>query len=270
VTVLVAIPYWRCGPWIERAVRSVLAQTHRDLVCVVVGDGEEPPLPAIHDDRLVVYSYPTNRGAYFAQDVAIWASPFEWYAIVAADDWVDPDHIEKLLAIGSDAACGALWAHGDGETYCGPDNRDHAACRGVLVHKAFEVGIYRIERYREIGAHNPGERIGQDSLTLKVMRIVAPVGASETPTYNRRFREGSLCTAPETRNGSPARTDMRHRNGWIVAQCERIARHTPDRAQRAAEIRAYRQTLIPPALQAELDQRVDGLREMLSCRAVAA
>lgn len=263
MTVLVAIPHWRCEAYVERAVRSVLAQTHRDLVCVVIGDGEEPPLSGIHDDRLVVYSYPTNRGAYFAQDVAIWASPFPWYAIVAADDWVDPDHVERLLERNEDLACGALWAHGDGPDYCGPDNRGHADCRGTLVRKAYEVGIYHVSRYREIGAHNPGERIGQDSLTLKVMRLVAPVGASEVPTYNRRFREGSLCTSPETCNGSRARTQMRMRNRDVVAHCERIARHTPERAARAARIRDYRDSLVSDLLQAELAERVAGLRLLL-------
>jgi glycosyltransferase involved in cell wall biosynthesis len=265
VTVLVAVPYWRAAEYVERSVRSILAQTHRDLVCVVVGDGEEPPLPPIRDERLVVYSYPTNRGAYFAQDVAIWASPFEHYAVIASDDWVDPEHIEQLLALKADVCCGALWAHGDGPNYCGLGNNRHAACRGRLVSKhPFEVGIYRTERYREIGAHNPTERIGQDSLTLKVMRLVAPVGASTIPTYNRLFRPGSLCTSPETRNGSRARTEMRQRNRAIVRECERLVRFAPNRAKRAARIRSYRQGLIPAALQAELDERVEGLRSRLA------
>lgn len=269
MTTLVAIPYFRTAPYVERAVRSVLAQTDRDLVCVVIGDGEVPPLPPIHDDRLIVYSYPRNRGVYFAQDVAIWASPFEWYAIVAADDWVDPDHLERLREQDADLACGALWAHGEGPDYCGQDNASHAACRGRLVHKAYEVGIYRVARYCEIGAHNPTERMGQDSLTLKVMRIVAPIGASTVPTYNRLFRPGSLCTDPETKNGSPARTAMRQRNRAIVHQCERIARRTMNRDERATWIRAYRDSLVPPEIKAELAERVDGLRMRLG-QAVAA
>lgn len=270
MTVLVAIPYWGTPQYVERAVRSVLAQTHRDLVCVVIGDGEEPPLPPIADDRLIVYSYPANRGAYFAQDVAIWSSPFEWYAPVASDDWLDPDHIERLVAHRADMCTGAVWAHGEGELYCGPESNGHAACRGRLVSRhPFEVGLYRTERYREIGAHNPGERIGQDSLTLRVMRMVAPVGATEIPTYNRLFRPGSLCTSPETRKGSPARTAMRQRNRAIVAHCELVARTAQRRRVRAARIRAYRDSLAPASLRAELAERVEGLRTRLG-QAVAA
>jgi glycosyltransferase involved in cell wall biosynthesis len=269
VTVLVAVPYWRTPELVERTVRSVLAQTYTDLVCVVIGDGDVPPL-VVRDDRLVVHSYSTNRGAYFAQDVAIWASPFEWYAIVASDDWVDPDHIERLIEQDADLACGALYAHGEGDDYCGPMNAGHTICRGRLVRKAYEVGIYRTERYREIGAHNPAERIGQDSLTLKVMRIVAPVGASEVPTYNRLFRDGSLCTSPETKNGSPARTAMRQRNGLIVRECERIARSTVGRDQVASRIKAYRDSLVPTEVKAALAVEVDALRSKLGQTAVAA
>jgi hypothetical protein len=221
----------------------VLAQTHRDLACVVVGDGDTPPLKGIRDSRLVVYSYPTNRGAYFAQDVAIWASPHEWYAPIASDDWVDPDHLERMIGLG-DVACGALYYHNDHH----PD--------GIVIRKAYEVGMYRTERYTEIGAHNPAERIGQDSLTLKIMRLVAPVGATSHPTYHRFGRQGSLSTHPDTCKGAPARVQMRQRNHAIVAHCLRFRGN-------AARIKAYRQTLIPPALQEALDEQVVGLRAQL-------
>jgi hypothetical protein len=116
------------------------------------------------------------------------------------------------------------------------------------VHKAYEVGIYRVERYREIGAHNPDERIGQDSLTLKVMRLVAPVGATEIPTYHRLGREGSLSTDPSTNRRSPARFAMRRRNREIVARCEDL--------RTAERIRAYRESLVPAQIQAALDAQI--------------
>lgn len=252
MTVLVSVThYGPTRPYVERAVRSVLAQTHRDLVCVVIGDGDEPPLDGIDDERLVVHSYPVNHGAYFAQDVAIWASPHEWYAPIAADDWIDQDHIERLLRFNADMACGALWYHND---------RSKA---GFVVRKAYEVGMYRTSRYTEIGAHNPAERLGQDSLTLRVMRIVAPVGATSHPTYHRFGRKDSLSNHPATRRNAPARRQMRMRNARISAHCDLIAKRTPDRAERAAAIRAYREALVPRDVQAALDAEVDALRSRL-------
>jgi len=266
VTVLVSVTHYdRTRPYVERAVRSVLAQTHTDLVCVVIGDGDEPPLP-IRDGRLIVHSYPTNRGAYFAQDVAIWASPYEWYAPVAADDWIDPDHIEKLLAQGGDRCSGGVRYHND--HWCA-DDPTHRTCQGTPVpagfahgdRKAYEVGIYRTSRYHEIGAHNPNERLGQDSLTLKVMRIVAPVAVSDAMTYNRLGRAGSLCTDPATSRDSPARQAMRLRNRQIVAQCQRL--------RSAARIKAYRESLVPREVRDALAREVEGLRAKLEV-AVAA
>jgi hypothetical protein len=210
---------------------------------VVVGDGETPPLPHIADSRLVVHSYSENRGAYFAQDVAIWASPHEWYAPIASDDWVDPDHLERMLDLG-DVACGALYYHNDHY----PD--------GLVIRKAYEVGMYRTRRYTEIGAHNPNERIGQDSLTLKVMRLVAPVGATNHPTYHRFGRQGSLSTHPDTDRHSSARIEMRQRNRAIVRECMRL--RTADR------IKAYRQTLVPRDVQETLDEQVEQLRRKLT------
>ena len=83
------------------------------------------------------------------------------------------------------------------------------------------------------------------------------------PTYNRRFREGSLCTDPATANGSPARTAMRQRNRSILAECERLVRHVHDRADRARAIREYREGLVPAPLAAELAHQVDALRARL-------
>jgi hypothetical protein len=258
VTVLVSVTYYPpAAPYVRRAVESVLAQTHTDLVCVVIGDGAEPPLSGIRDDRLIVHTYPKNRGAYFAQDVAIWASPYEWYAPVAADDWIDPNHIEKLLAQGGDRCSGGVRYHND--HYCA-DDPTHVRCSGTPVpagfahgdRKAYEVGIYRTRRYHEIGAHNPNERLGQDSLTLKVMRIVAPVGVSDHMTYNRLGRVGSLCTDPATSRDSPARRAMRLRNRQIVAQCQRL--------RSAARIKAYRESLVPREVRDALAREVEGLR----------
>jgi len=258
MTVLVSVTHY--GPtrdFVARAVESVLAQTYRDVVCVVIGDGDVPPLSHIRDERLIVHSYPVNHGAYFAQDVAIWASPFEWYAPVAADDWIEPDHIERSLSHGTDMACGALWYHND------------RYVEGIVVRKAYEVGVYRTARYHEIGAHNPAERLGQDSLTLKVMRIVRPVGATTYPTYHRLGRPGSLSTHPDSRRDSPARRQMRMRNRAIVARCQKLARMNPNLGKRAARIRAFRDTLVPLRVKAELAVEVDALREKVG-QAVAA
>jgi glycosyltransferase involved in cell wall biosynthesis len=242
MTVMVSVPYFGTPDLVEKAVRSVLAQTHQDLVCVVVGDGEEPPLAGISDSRLTVYNYPTNRGAYFAQMVALGANPHEWYAPVASDDWLDPDHIERLASHGTDMATGAVWYHSGNKPV-------------RILRKLYEVGMYRTARMLEVGGYNPNERMGQDSMTLKAMRIVAPLDATTIPTYHRYNRPGSLCTSPDTKKGSPAREAMRRRNRDIVAVCEQLAD--------ADRIREYRWSIVPQGIKDELGEHNERLRALL-------
>lgn len=241
MTITVGMPYYGCPDLVEKAVQSILYQSVTDLVCVVIGDGEEPPLANIRDSRVVLYCLPENHGAYFCQQLILKATPHAWYAPHAADDWSDADHLAKLAEYGTDVATGAVWYHNGDMTR--------------VLRKLYEVGLYRVGRMLEIGGYNPAERIGQDSLTLKLMRLIQPMPATRVPTYHRVQRVGSLSTHPDTKRGSAARNAMRERNRAIVEKATAL-RH-PDR------IRAYRETLIPPAIAASLQHHVPQLRAML-------
>ena len=73
MTTLLAIPYWTtAAPYIDEAVASALAQTERDLVVMVAGDGVVPPL-TVRDPRLVVVGLPTNEGAPATQQAMLLA-----------------------------------------------------------------------------------------------------------------------------------------------------------------------------------------------------
>ena len=147
------------------------------------------------------------------------------------------------MAYGTDMACGAVYFHSG-----------HKPVK--VLRKLYEVGMYRTSRMLEVGGHNPAERMGQDSLTLKVMRLVAPMGATDVPTYHRVQRPGSLCTHPDTKKGSPAREAMRVRNRQIVAVCERL--------KDAEKIRQYRWSLVPEEIGYELTEHNERLRRMLA------
>jgi glycosyltransferase involved in cell wall biosynthesis len=243
VTTLVLVPYYGCPELVERAVRSVLAQTVRDIAVLVIGDGEEPPLHGITDSRLDVYTLPENRGPYFAQQVGITASPFPWYAPHAADDWSEPDHLERLFEVGGPVVfTGAVHFHTRHGT--------------AGVHYAtYEVGLYATEALRAIGGHNPNERMGQDSLLIHLLRMTGEPRATTHPTYHRVKRHGSLMTHPDTAPGSPARNRVRERNRVVLAECAR--RRTLPR------IRAYREHLPPVAVRAEVAYHAARVAERL-------
>jgi len=245
VTVTVAMPWHGAPELLERAVRSVLAQTHRDLVLVVVGDGARPPIAFSHD-RLVTYTLPENRGPYFAQEVVLEATRHEWYAPHAADDWSEPEHLERLLAHGHSAAVPGVvrWEEGGGS----------------FVHEGrYEVGVFRPSRLREIGGFNVGERIGQDTLMLKLLDLTGGmvVDMALPPTYHRVRRPGALTTSPETGFGSPARNEMRARNRAIYARAQSLVDDLPALAR-------FRRRAMSPALRVQVAEHAGELRRLIA------
>lgn len=246
MTVLVAIPYYGVPELVGRAVRSVLAQTHRDLVCLVIGDGDDPPLAGeIADPRLRVWRLARNRGTYFGLQLALLASPHRWFAPHAADDWSDPGHLEQLLAVagadGDAVITGAVWWEQAGRT---------------TVHEArYEVGLFARDRLLAIGGYNPAERMGQDSLLIRLLDATGPLRATHSPTYHRVRRPGSLTTSSETGLRTLARRQMRRRNRAILAESIRL--------RRPSSIAAYRTSLVPRPLARELEREVRRLRAVL-------
>jgi hypothetical protein len=241
VTTLVAMTYYRHAEYVERAVRSVLAQTEHDLQLLVLGDGEAPPLRHIRDARLEVHTLAANHGTYFGHQVMVMASPHAWYAPVDADDWVEPEHLERMAALGSDAvAPGAVWFHRGGRARVWAGRPGHPAL--------YHVGRFATARLRGVGGYDPMERVGQDTLLLRMLRQSGGLTrwAPPDPTYHRVRRPGTLTTAPETGLGSPERRAARRRNrevyqataalGTAEAICRyRLARIRPDVLEALAE-----------------------------------
>jgi len=263
VTVTVAMP-WRGAPeLLPRAVHSVLAQTVKDLRLVVVADGERIGARLFHsltdggswgpDERLVLYRIETSHGPYFAQEVVLEATSSEWYAVVGADDWVDPDHLERLIAVADPtgaAVPGAVWWHEDEM----PDPRY------PFVHVGrYEVGVYRPERLRAIGGFNVAERIGQDSLTLKLLDLTGGMAVVDWATYHRTRRPDSLTTSPETGFRTRTRNEMRRRNRGVYAKAQRLAagRGFPLKLAR------WRRSQMPKALREEAAMHADTLRKII-------
>lgn len=247
MTVLVAMTYHDVPPdMLERAVESVLAQTQRDLRLVVYGDGQAPPID-VSDERVTVHVAEHNRGTYFGHEVMLRASPYDWYAPVDADDWVEPDHLEQLLALDAPSVVtGVLWFHHvEGRT------------RVTSGKETWWVGLHRTGVLRDIGGFAPHERIGQDGLTQVLLRIH---GGRATyrgkPTYHRVKRHGSLTMKRETRIGSSARREVRRRNAATSHVVKALA---PD----WGAVRAYRQAEIPPSLRTALDVESARLRAAL-------
>ena len=87
--------------YVDRAIKSVLAQTHSDLELVVVNDGStDETAEILHrqmDPRVRVF-HQTNQGPSAAANRALSECRGKYLAIMAGDDLLPPDRIAKQLA----------------------------------------------------------------------------------------------------------------------------------------------------------------------------
>lgn len=236
MTVLIAIPVGPniTGELIDKAIRHALAQT-TECVVMVIGDGVKPPVSFMHD-RLVVRKFPSHHGAPFVQQAMILGSPFPWYAPHGADDWIEPNHVASLLALGAPVnGSGVIYYHD-------PKPRIMRSPRTYI-----EFGVLDIALLRSVGGYNAAEPCGQDSVLISILTKTSRYRLSGRPTYHKLHRADSLTHHPESRGGSPLRTGVRVRNRAALAAMERIG--WPNRAA----IKAYRDGLLPRPLRAELD-----------------
>lgn len=102
-TVSVIVPCFNLGQYLEDAVDSARAQTHRDLEIVVVNDGstDEGTLRAL--DRLrateVIVVDSENRGLGAARSLGVSRSRGAFLLPLDADDLIRPTYVERTLAV---------------------------------------------------------------------------------------------------------------------------------------------------------------------------
>lgn len=91
----------RPGLLLDRAVRTALAQTLRDLEVVVVVDGPDPAtveaLATVTDPRLRVVALPQNVGPSEARNVGVRHARAPWVALLDDDDEWAPAKLERQL-----------------------------------------------------------------------------------------------------------------------------------------------------------------------------
>lgn len=101
--VTVIIPAYNASGFLEKAVRSVLEQTERNLELIIIDDCSPDDTwklaesLAAEDMRIRAIQLPQNRGKSYAVNYATTQAKGKWIAILDADDWYAPTRLEKLL-----------------------------------------------------------------------------------------------------------------------------------------------------------------------------
>jgi hypothetical protein len=99
--ITVITPAYNVAAYIGAAIRSVLAQTHRDFVMLVIDDGSTDATAAVaagFGDGRVRLIRQRNAGVSAARNRGIAAIEGEAVLFLDADDWLAPDALARLAA----------------------------------------------------------------------------------------------------------------------------------------------------------------------------
>lgn len=107
VQVTVIVPVYNAGPYLERCLASVAAQTHPDVQCVLVDDGSTDDSVASAERFLAAYGGPvdfrllrheSNRGQSAARNTGIRAATGDYLYFLDSDDEMFPDTLARFVA----------------------------------------------------------------------------------------------------------------------------------------------------------------------------
>lgn len=139
VTVLMTL--YNKGPYVEEAVRSVLAQTFTDFELLVVDDASTDDGPdkvkAIPDQRIKLVQSDRNQGRPAAANRGYDVAKGDYVAVLDADDLMHPERLEKQVAyMDAHPEVGALgsWTQFiGGSSYVLPMPENDPAIRGLML-----------------------------------------------------------------------------------------------------------------------------------------
>lgn len=103
--VSVIIPCYNQGKYVSDAIKSVLAQTYKNIEIVIVNDGSLDNSSEIINSfsekykNILFFDNKENRGVIYARNMAIKACGGEYILPLDADDTIEPAYIEKAVKI---------------------------------------------------------------------------------------------------------------------------------------------------------------------------
>lgn len=103
--VSVIVPVYNVENYVEKCVASILDQTEKDYELLLVDDGSTDNSGKLCDslaetDSRIRVIHQKNQGLGGARNTGIREAAGEWILLVDSDDWIDPDILEKTLAVG--------------------------------------------------------------------------------------------------------------------------------------------------------------------------
>jgi glycosyltransferase involved in cell wall biosynthesis len=95
----VVIPLYNKANYIQNCLKSVLKQTHKEFEVILVNDGSTDGSEAVVErfqDSRIRLVHQENKGASAARNKGVSLAKHEWIALIDADDYWYPNHLEGL------------------------------------------------------------------------------------------------------------------------------------------------------------------------------
>lgn len=105
-SISVIVPVYKVEKYLDRCVKSILAQTFADFELLLVNDGSPDACPQMCDDyekqdHRIHVIHQKNGGLSAARNAGLdWLyanSQSQWITFIDSDDWVHPTYLESLL-----------------------------------------------------------------------------------------------------------------------------------------------------------------------------
>ena len=123
--VSVIVPVYNLDIYIKKCIESIVNQTYKRLEIILVDDGSTDKSGILCDnyanvDSRVRVIHKKNEGLVRARKTGLMDSQGDYILPVDADDWIEPDMIEKMVSIMEQhqidfAQCGLIWEFENGK-----------------------------------------------------------------------------------------------------------------------------------------------------------
>lgn len=224
--VSIIIPIYNVAPYVEKCLRSVMAQTYKKLEVIIVDDcGTDNSMEIVKalidaydkkDIKFRILHHEKNRGLSAARNTGIKAATGEYLFFLDSDDYIMPLCIEFMMKYavkykGIDMVQGGYtsntpkaveWTH---SSHLFPKGTEylqaHETCRQLLQQKKHLPMVQnRLIRRSFITENNlffeEGIGVAEDNLwTFMAGRHIKDMAFCNIPTYCYRYRPASIMTS---------------------------------------------------------------------------
>ncbi len=238
----VVLTHYECERFLSDAVRSVLAQTYRDLALYVVDDASSTDawIGALEefagDRRLVLLRARQNVGHYRLKNALIGCLPHPYIAFQDADDVSRDDRIRRslrLMAILRAGIVGCSFRYVDENGQALSNKRMPPIANGAMrAGKSFVClhpsTLVKREVLERLGGFDGTARIAADTDFFLRARYVCRIANTFRVLYDKRVRPQSLTMSPDTGFGSDVRNQYA-RDARLRERLRRDASTTEER-----------------------------------------